>query len=158
MRTETFSVSLWSALLLVVVISLAVALAEGVYRDAITWSTAGGATASIVQAGADTSQTFALVRGIKAKEYDHVDKLGIALNTTETNDSTYVIIKLQVTADNTNWDDFSTLDTLIVADEDVVLNVSTTSLPPCYWGRYIITGAMAAGDTVAATGRILRSF
>ena len=141
--------------LLVAVVVLALAALAiaggGVSISPLYWQNAGSTTASIVQAGADTSGSFSLFRGRGGRE-SFVERLGVNINTTEVNDSTYIIISLDISPDGANWVAYSNLDTLVTANEDVYKFVDLTSLPCAKYGRIRITGKMAAGDTVTVTG------
>jgi len=131
----------------------------GVLTDAVKWSTADSATASIVAATKDTSQTFSLITFPRDPTKSvMVSGLGVAWNTTEYGDSTYVYLSMDVSADASTWVEFAKLDTITTEDADEYFNVDLTDMPPCPYGRFRLTGYMAAGDTVTVTTNVTRLF
>ena len=101
---------------------------------------------SIVQAGKDTSDAIEPLSRGAFRNAKFPTAVALQWKTVEVNDSTYIYLDLQVSADNSNWSTWAHLDTTTTADDIPVYTFSSIPSYP-YW-RVIVTGAMAAGDTV----------
>lgn len=119
------------------------------YHEEITFSNVDSSI--IVQAGKDTSDAFMLAKNYNVRQQyaqDYPAELNFQVVTTEHNDSTYVTQTLQLSFDKTNWFTHGILDT--TTTEDGVTCTKVSSWKSTLWGRLILTGAMAAGDTLYA--------
>jgi arabinogalactan endo-1,4-beta-galactosidase len=128
-----------------VLAALCIAVYAGVFTHTLTFGTVSTTTATIVAAGADTSDAFTITNGVG----ENFEKFPTALTSTfkivEENDSTWVSRKLQVSNDGTNWVQHTIMDTTKAAG---VIKYTFSTVPHYYYYRIIYTGKMASGDTL----------
>lgn len=101
------------------------------YQEEITFNDLGSTT--LVATGADTSDAFMIAKNYNVRQQyaqDYPTELNFLINTTETNDSTYVTQTLQLSFDKTTWFTHAILDTTTTEDGATCTKVSSVSIPP----------------------------
>jgi len=146
-------------LLLVVfaVVVLAGAADAQYYMEQIHWSNVDTVITDSVNTY--TSDAFVIPKDYQStRRYapDYPSTLSLYVQTSETNDSTWIAPELQLSVDGSNWIQHAILDTCV--GEDTVAIYDVTSWSEALYGRLKLTSGMAGGDTVVVKANIQKIY